>query len=65
MPQHSFKYGWLIAIIALILSTAINIISIAGYSGRIEQSLGDVRERVDRLEHQMDNYIREVRGLKQ
>ena len=39
-------------------------LSIASYSSRIEQSLTDVLQRVDRLERQMDEYLREVRGIK-
>ena len=58
------KYGWLIALIGLAISVVINIASIASYSSRIEQSLTDVLQRVDRLERQMDEYVREVRGLK-
>ena len=58
------KYGWAIAVIALIISTFINVVSVANYTGRIEQSLTDVLHRVDRLEKQQDEYLREIRGIK-
>ena len=57
-------YGWLIALIGLLFSVVINLVSIATYSSRIEQSLTDVLQRVDRLEKQQDNYLRELRGGK-
>ena len=58
------RYGWLIALIGLFISVVLNLVSIATYSSRIEQSLTDVLQRVDRLEKQQDNYLRELRGLK-
>ena len=58
------KYGWLIALIGLCISVILNLVSIATYSSRIEQSLTDVLQRVDRLEKQQDNYLRELRGVK-
>ena len=58
------RYGWLLALAGLFISAVINIVSIASYSSRIEQSLTDVLQRVDRLERQMDEYLREVRGIK-
>ena len=58
------RYGWLLALVGLLISAVINVVSIASYSSRIEQSLTDVLQRVDRLERQMDEYLREVRGIK-
>ena len=58
------KYGWFIALIGLCISVVLNLVSIATYSSRIEQSLTDVLQRVDRLEKQQDNYLRELRGVK-
>ena len=58
------KYGWLITFIGLIGTVVINAMLIAYSTGKVEQSLADVRERVGRLEQQWDTYLHEVRGIK-
>ena len=58
------RYGWIITLVGIIGSIVINAVLIAYSSGKIEQSLADVRERVGRLEQQWDTYLHEVRGVK-
>ena len=57
------RYGWLLTLIGLIITGLMNLSYIAYSSGRIEQSMSDVRDRVGRLERSWDLYLREVRGI--